>query len=80
MKNVALIFAGGHGYRLKEADRPKQFLELYGKPVIIYTIELFEHHPEIDEIVVVCLVDWIDTLVWFSGLIVWFVLWFDFRV
>lgn len=61
MKNIALIFAGGHGYRLKEADRPKQFLELYGKPVIIYTIELFEHHPEIDEIVVVCLVDWIDT-------------------
>lgn len=61
MKNVALIFAGGHGYRLKEADRPKQFLELYGKPVIIYTIELFEHHPEIDDIVVVCLVSWIDS-------------------
>ena len=42
--------------------RPKQFLELYGKPIILYTIEAFENHPAIDGIVVVCLKDWIPFL------------------
>lgn len=42
--------------------RPKQFLELNGKPIIIYTIELFENHPDIDGIVVVCLESWIPFL------------------
>lgn len=42
--------------------RPKQFLELYGKPIILYTIEAFENHPAIDGIVVVCLEDWIPFL------------------
>jgi len=40
--------------------KPKQFLELHGKPIIIYTIEHFEEHPEVDNIVVVCLADWIN--------------------
>lgn len=39
---------------------PKQFLELHGKPVIIYTLEQFENHPEIDQIILVCLSSWID--------------------
>lgn len=39
--------------------RPKQFLELRGKPIIIYTLEIFERHPEIDAIVVACVEDWI---------------------
>jgi len=51
----ALIFAGGTGYGLGPGSKPKQFLELYGKPVIIYTLEHFENHKDIDEIVVVCL-------------------------
>lgn len=42
--------------------RPKQFLELHNKPIILYTIEAFENHPEIDAIVVVCLEDWIPFL------------------
>jgi 2-C-methyl-D-erythritol 4-phosphate cytidylyltransferase len=42
--------------------KPKQFLELHGKPIIIYTLEHFEVHPEIDGIVVVCLKGWIDEL------------------
>ena len=42
--------------------KPKQFLELHGKPVIIYTVELFEKHPEIDDITIVCLESWIDEL------------------
>lgn len=62
MKNIAVIFAGGTGRRMKTVSKPKQFLELNNKPVIIYTIELFENHPEIDGIVVVCLKDWIPYL------------------
>lgn len=60
--NTALIFAGGTGQRMKSATKPKQFLELYGKPIIIYTIELFENNEEIDGIVVVCLESWIPYL------------------
>lgn len=55
----ALIFAGGTGKRMSTRAKPKQFLELHGKPVIVYTIEHFEAHPEIDNIVVVCLASWI---------------------
>lgn len=43
-------------------SRPKQFLELNGKPVIIYTLELFDNHKDIDAIVVVCVKDWIPFL------------------
>lgn len=59
---TALIFAGGTGQRMNTRSKPKQFLELHGKPVIIYTIEHFEYHAEIDNIVVVCLKDRIDEL------------------
>lgn len=62
MKNVALIFAGGSGTRMNTKGRPKQFLELHGKPILIYTLELFDNHPLIDGIVVVCLKEWIDYL------------------
>jgi len=60
--NVALIFAGGTGQRMNSRARPKQFLELHGKPIILYTIEHFEEHPEIDSIVIVCLENWIGEL------------------
>jgi len=59
---VALIFAGGTGQRMSTRATPKQFLELHGKPVIIYTIEHFERHPEVDRIVVVCLEAWVPEL------------------
>lgn len=58
----ALIFAGGTGLRMNARSKPKQFLELHGKPVIIYTIEIFERHPEVDSITVVCLENWITEL------------------
>jgi len=58
----ALIFAGGTGIRMNAKSKPKQFLELHGKPVIIYTIEIFERHPEVDSIAVVCLENWIPEL------------------
>lgn len=60
--NIAVIFAGGTGQRMHTKSRPKQFLELNGKPIIIYTIELFDNNPGIDGIVVVCLESWIPFL------------------
>lgn len=62
MKNFAVIFAGGSGSRMNTVSRPKQFLELNGKPVIIYTLELFDNHPMIDGIAVVCIEPWIPFL------------------
>lgn len=60
--NTALIFAGGVGSRMHSKERPKQFLEMYNKPIIIHTLEHFENHPDIDAIVVVCVEGWIDYL------------------
>lgn len=57
--NIAIIFAGGTGQRMNTASKPKQFLELHGKPIIIYTLEHFQNHPDIDGIVLVCLESWI---------------------
>ena len=58
--NTAIIFAGGTGKRMNTKAVPKQFLELHGKPVIIYTLEQFENHPDIHQINFVCLAAWID--------------------
>ena len=60
--NIAVIFAGGSGNRMHTKSKPKQFLEYNGKPIIIYTLELFDNHPMIDGIVVVCIEDWIPFL------------------
>lgn len=61
MKNIALIIAGGSGQRMHQ-DIPKQFLNVYDKPVIIYTLEAFQRHPCIDGIVVVCVDGWMQIL------------------
>ena len=53
--NIALIIAGGVGARMGQ-DIPKQFLNVYDKPIIMYTLECFQNHPEIDAIVVAWLV------------------------
>ena len=60
--NIAVIFAGGVGKRMHSTDKPKQFLEIYSKPIIIHTLEHFEQHPMIDFIVVVCKEEWIGYL------------------
>ncbi|MDO5813925.1 MAG: IspD/TarI family cytidylyltransferase [Bacillota bacterium] len=57
--NIAVIFAGGVGSRMHSKDKPKQFLEMYNKPIIIHTLEHFENHSRIDAIVVVCIEEWI---------------------
>lgn len=59
--NIAVIIASGSGHRMNQ-DIPKQFLNVYDKPVIIYTLEGFQKHPEIDAIEVVCLDGWHDML------------------
>lgn len=59
--NVAVILAGGIGSRVG-ADRPKQFIEVLSKPVLAYTIEVFQRHMEIDAIEVVCHKSWKDYL------------------
>ncbi|MBQ9334663.1 MAG: 2-C-methyl-D-erythritol 4-phosphate cytidylyltransferase [Lachnospiraceae bacterium] len=59
---IAVIFAGGAGKRMNSVDKPKQFLELYQKPIIIRTLEHFERHDEIDAIVVVCIEEGISYL------------------
>lgn len=62
MQAAALIFAGGTGARMTSRTRPKQFLELNGKPIIIHTLEYFEDSELIDFICVVCLESWIEHL------------------
>lgn len=59
--NVALILAGGSGKRT-EQDVPKQFMNVYDKPIIIYTLETFQKHPDIDGIIVSCLEGWEEIL------------------
>lgn len=59
-KNIALIFAGGVGNRMNSKAKPKQFLELHGKPIIIYTLEIFQTHPLIDGIVIAMVSGWVE--------------------
>lgn len=58
--NIALVFAGGVGKRMKTSGTPKQFLEIYNKPILAYTIEKFQHNENVDAIVVVSLKEYID--------------------
>ena len=58
--NIGVIFAGGVGRRMHSKELPKQFLEIYNKPIIIHTIEIFEKNENIDAIVVVCVEEWIE--------------------
>ena len=61
MKNIAVIFAAGTGERMGENTGPKQFLKVDNKPVLVYTLENFQRHDEIDGIVLVSLCGWIDS-------------------
>ena len=61
MANIAIIIAGGSGHRMGQKI-PKQFINIYDKPVIIYTLEGFQKHPQIDAIEVVCIDGWHDVL------------------
>lgn len=60
--NIGVIFAGGIGSRMHSKDKPKQFLNIYDKPIIIHTLEHFEKNPGIDAVVISCVADWISYL------------------
>ncbi|MGG7190021.1 IspD/TarI family cytidylyltransferase [Clostridium paraputrificum] len=61
MSNIGLLIAGGSGNRMHQ-DIPKQFLTVNEKPVIVYTLEAFQNHPDIDAIAVVCIEGWENVL------------------
>ncbi len=61
MANIGLLIAGGSGNRMHQ-DIPKQFITVNERPVIVYTLEAFEKHPEIDAIAVVCIEGWEQVL------------------
>ena len=59
--NVAIVIAGGSGQRSGQ-DIPKQFIHVYDKPILIYTLEGFQKHPQIDAIGLVCIDGWHDVV------------------
>ena len=61
MANIAIVIAGGSGSRMGQ-DIPKPFINVYDKPILIYTLESFEKHPQIDAIEVVCIEGWESVL------------------
>ena len=58
-KNIVIVLAGGVGSRTG-LDRPKQFVEVLGRPILAYTCDIFQKNQEIDAIEIVCHRDWID--------------------
>ena len=58
---TAVILAAGVGSRVG-AGRPKQFVEILGKPILAYTVEIFQRHPKVDNIEIVCHAEWMDYL------------------
>ena len=60
--NIAVIFAGGVGKRMGKTDKPKQFIEISGKPIIIHTLERFEKNKNIDKIIISSVKEWITYL------------------
>ena len=58
--NYGLILAGGVGQRMRRTGMPKQFLEVFGKPIIIYTLQKFEYCEDIDAVVIACHSSWKD--------------------
>jgi 2-C-methyl-D-erythritol 4-phosphate cytidylyltransferase len=56
-KNIAIILAGGKSGRNRQ-NIPSQFINVHGKPIIVYCMDVYQAHPMVDEIYVVCLKGW----------------------
>lgn len=61
--NIAVIFAGGVGKRMKTNGTPKQFLEIDEVPIIIHTLRIFENSKNIDAIVIACVSTHVEYLI-----------------
>ena len=59
LMNIAVMLAGGTGERMG-AGRPKQFIEIGEKPLIVHCLDVYEQSPNIDAIEIVCHKDWVD--------------------
>lgn len=55
----AVIAAGGIGSRMG-AEKPKQYIEIGSKPIIMHTAEKFLNCKRIDKVIVLCPADWVD--------------------
>lgn len=60
--NIAVIFAGGVGSRMHSKGKPKQFLEISGKPIIVHTLEVFQSSNDIDAIIISILSDYVTEM------------------
>lgn len=60
--NIGVIFAGGVGSRMHTKDKPKQFLNIFNKPVIIHTLEHFQNNENIDAVVIACIESYLDLM------------------
>ena len=56
-KNVAIILAGGKSGRNRQ-NIPSQFIDVNGKPILVYSMDAYQAHPAVDDIYVVCLKGW----------------------
>ena len=59
--NIGVILASGNGTRVS-SKIPKQFIEIMGKPILAYTLEIFQNNENIDALEIVCQKDWIKTV------------------
>lgn len=58
--NFGVILAGGIGLRMGNMEKPKQYIELGDKPIIIHTIEKFFVFPDFEKVIVLCPQQWIS--------------------
>lgn len=56
-RNIAVILAGGKSGRNRQ-NIPSQFLNIQGRPILVYCMEVYQSHPAIDDIYIVCLKGW----------------------
>ncbi len=56
-KNAVIILAGGKTGR-SSRNIPNQFIDVHGKPIIVRCMEVYQSHPSVDDIYVVCLRGW----------------------
>lgn len=60
--NYAIVLAAGVGQRMRSGGLPKQFLQLMGKPIIVYTLEKFEQTEDIDKVIIACHGSYVDQM------------------